>query len=109
MIRRLFAVTMLFVPLAVLAQATPSAYLRQFDSNGDHQVSEAEYVAYMSRGFQRMDSNGDGVLETGELPGARGKPVTLESFQANLRRQFRRLDRNHDRQLSAKELSQPPR
>jgi len=97
------------VPLLAHAQATPAEYLKQFDRNGDGRVSEAEYVAWMSRGFRRLDRNGDGVLEASELPGGRGKPITLKSFQANLRRQFHRLDRNHDGYLSARELTAPPR
>jgi Ca2+-binding EF-hand superfamily protein len=96
------------LPCLVHAQATPSAYLAQFDRNGDGHVSEAEYVAYMSRGFAQMDANGDGVLERSELPGGRGKPTTLAAFQANLRRQFHKLDRNHDGQLTLRELLQPP-
>jgi Ca2+-binding EF-hand superfamily protein len=88
---------------------TPADYLRTLDRNGDGKVSEAEYVQYMSTGFRRMDSNGDGVLETSELPGGHGRPITLPAFQDNLRRQFHRLDRNHDGCLSAKELTQPPR
>lgn len=87
---------------------TPSDYLRQMDSNGDGRVSVREYVAYMSRGFVRMDSNGDGVLEAGELPGGRGRAVSLKTWQADLRRQFRRLDRNHDGYLDARELAAPP-
>lgn len=89
--------------------STPGEYLRAFDSNGDGKVSVDEYVAYLSRGFQRMDSNGDGILERIELPGGRGQPITLRTFQANLRRQFHRLDRNHDVCLDARELTAPPR
>src|SRR3546814_13946429 len=64
-------------------------------SDLDGKVNVAEYVQYMSRGFERMDANGDGVLETDELPGRRGEPIALPAFQDNLRRQFHRLDRNH--------------
>jgi Ca2+-binding EF-hand superfamily protein len=87
---------------------TPADYLRQMDANGDGRVSEAEYVAYMSRGFRRMDANGDGVLEAAELPGGRGRPVTLREWQQDLRRQFHRLDRNRDGVLDARELAAPP-
>ena len=90
------------------AQDSRNDYLRQFDRNGDGRVSEAEYVAYMSRGFERMDLDHDGMLETCELPGGRGRPITLKNFQNNLRRQFHRLDRNHDGYLSARELTAPP-
>ena len=79
------------------------------DSNGDGKISESEYVAYLSQSFQQMDSNGDGILEASELPGGHGKPITLKSFQDNLRAQFHRLDRNHDGYLNARELTAPPR
>ena len=99
------------VALAGAAFAMPAMaqdMMQFFDSNGDGKVSEVEYVAYMSRGFERMDANHDGVLEPGELPGGHGKAVTLEAWQAGLRRQFRRLDRNHDGFLDARELAAPP-
>lgn len=91
-----------------MAQDTRSDYLRLFDSNGDGRVSLTEYVAYMSRGFHNMDSNGDGVIEVDELPGGRGRPITLKAYQDNLRRQFHRLDRHHHGYLDARELTAPP-
>ncbi len=103
----LLAVSLLSLPAC--AQNSRSEYLQLFDSNGDGRVSEAEYIAYMSRSFRSMDVNGDGILETGELPGGRGRPITLQAYQDNLRQQFHRLDRNHDGYLSAKELTAPPR
>lgn len=63
----------------------------------------------MSRGFQAMDRNGDGILEIDELPGGRGHPITLREYQDNLRRQFHKLDRHHRGYLDAQELTAPPR
>lgn len=91
------------------AQDTRAQYLQLFDGNGDGRVGEAEYLAYMGRGFRSMDSNGDGIIEVSELPGGRGQPITLQEFQANLRRQFHKLDRNRDGYLNARELTAPPR
>jgi len=106
--RCLVIVAALLMPLAALAQSTPAEYLKLFDTNGDGTVSEAEYVAYMSQGFYRMDINHDGVLEPDELPGGRGRPITLKEFQDNLRRQFHKLDRHHHGYLNAQELTAPP-
>jgi Ca2+-binding EF-hand superfamily protein len=106
--RRLVIAAALCLPLAALAQNTPAEYLKLFDSNGDGKVSEAEYVAYMSQGFYRMDTNHDGVLEPDELPGSRGKPITLKEFQDNLHHQFHMLDRHHHGYLNAQELTAPP-
>jgi EF hand len=106
--RRLVIAAVLCLPLSAFAQSSPADYLKLFDSNGDGKVSEAEYVAYMSQGFYRMDANHDGVLEPDELPGGRGKPITLKEFQDNLRRQFHMLDRHHHGYLNAQELTAPP-
>lgn len=109
--RRALAAALLALPCLARAQGyprTPAEYLKLMDADGDGRISEQEYVDYLSAGFRRMDTNGDGVLEADELPGGRGKPVTLRGHQDNLRRQFHKLDRNHDGYLDAKELAAPP-
>jgi hypothetical protein len=106
--RTIIAATLLFLPLAVLAQSAASPLFRAMDTHGDGRISEDEYVTYMSQGFYRLDRNHDGILESDELPGGRGGPITLKQWQDNLRREFHKLDRNHDGYLSPKELAQPP-
>jgi hypothetical protein len=111
LLRHGFAACLVLAACALTAQdysATPADYLRQFDTDGNGCVSESEYVAYMSRGFERMDTNHDGVLEPGELPGGHGRPVTLKEWQDNLRRQFHQLDRRRNGCLDAQELTAPP-
>ncbi|GAB2580570.1 EF-hand domain-containing protein [Dyella jejuensis] len=100
---------LLSLPGAALAQTSTTGLFQNMDRNGDGRISEAEYVAYMSQGFYRLDRNHDGTLETDELPGGRGRPITLQTWQDNLRREFHKLDRNHDGYLSPQELMQPPR
>jgi hypothetical protein len=102
------ATLLLGLPFAVLAQSTANGLFQAMDTNGDGRVSEAEYVAYMSQGFYRLDRNHDGVLEPDELPGGHGKPITLQEWQDNLRREFRKLDRHHHGYLTPQELMQPP-
>ena len=96
------------LPLAAHAQDSRQEYLQQFDSNGDGRVSEAEYLSYMSRSFRSMDLDGNGVLTADELPGHRGRNVSLKSFEKNLRQQFHKLDRNRDGYLNSRELTAPP-
>jgi Ca2+-binding EF-hand superfamily protein len=102
------AAVLLWLPFAVFAQSTANGLFQAMDTNGDGRVSEAEYVAYMSQGFYRLDRNHDGVLEPDELPGGHGKPITLQEWQDNLRREFRKLDRHHHGYLTPQELMQPP-
>ena len=97
------------LPALAAAQDTRSQYLQMFDRDGDGRVSEVEYLQWMSRGFDSMDRNGDGVITVDELPGGHGKPITRQSFEDNLRRQFRKHDINHDGYLDALELTAPPR
>ncbi|MEP7185111.1 MAG: hypothetical protein ABI767_04670 [Rhodanobacter sp.] len=98
---------MLLAP-AVQAQDSRQEYLQQFDSDGDGRVSEAEYLDYMSRSFRRIDADANGVLTPDELPGGRGRAVSLSSFRGNLRQQFHKLDRNRDGYLNPRELTAPP-
>jgi Ca2+-binding EF-hand superfamily protein len=90
------------------APSSPQDYLQRMDRDGDGRVSRAEYIAYMDRGFDRLDTDGNGVLEGDELPpGARR--VTRADYEASLAAAFARQDTNHDGFLDARELATPPR
>ena len=105
---------MLFIALALAWPAaaqvrTPDDYLRQIDRDGNRRVSEAEFIAWMSRGFEAMDRDRDGLLSRDELPGGRGRPVSRAEHRAALAAAFKRQDADRDGYLSAKELAAPPR
>ena len=108
---RLLSALVLACPLAGVA--TPPAavtdYLARMDTDGDRRVSLAEYVAWMSYGFDAMDRDGDGVLQAAEQPGGRGQPITRAEHRARLAERFRRQDADGDGHLSARELAAPPR
>ena len=111
MIRRTAALLFTVVSPSAYAQApgSPAEYLARMDLDGDGRVSLAEYRDYMSRGFRRMDLDGNGILEGDEhaVPGS--APVYLSTLMDNLARAFERQDRNGDGWLDAAELSAPPR
>ena len=83
-------------------------YLARMDADGDGRVSQAEYVAWMGYAFERMDRDGDGMLSVAELPGGKGKPVSLETHRQRIAERFRRQDANGDGYLDARELAAPP-
>ncbi|MFZ7095303.1 hypothetical protein ACOPJQ_03240 [Luteimonas dalianensis] len=98
------------VPPDAPAQVAASGdYLALMDSDGDGRVSLDEYLAWMGYAFERMDRNGNGVLDSAELPGGKGRPVTLAEHRARLTDRFNRQDANGDGFLDARELAAPPR
>ncbi len=78
------------------------------DTDGDGRVSRAEYIAYMGRGFDRVDTDGNGVLEGDELPSGAHR-VTRADYDASLAVAFARQDSNRNGFLDARELAAPPR
>ena len=101
---------LLIASLPAIAQVQDTnAYLQRMDGNGDGRVSPDEYLQWMLYAFDKMDRNGDGVLEAAEQPGGRGKPITREEQRQVILARFARQDANSDGYLSARELMAPPR
>lgn len=84
-------------------------YLQRMDVDGDGRVAPEEYLQWLLYAFDRMDRNGDGVLDASELPGGRGKPISREEQREVILARFARQDADGDGYLSARELMAPPR
>lgn len=115
--RAMPALLMLVLP-PLVAMSTPASaqsmvtatsdYLQRLDTDQDGRVSLDEYLHWMGYAFERMDLDGDGVLQATELPGGRGRPVTRAGHRATLTAGFHRQDLNGDGYLDTRELAAPP-
>ena len=93
-----------------MAQVQDTAdYLRRMDADGDGRISADEYLQWMLYAFERMDRNGNGVLEPEEQPGGRGQPITREQQAQVILQRFHKQDANGDGYLGTRELMAPPR
>ena len=107
--KRIALLFLLCASLPAIAQVQDTnAYLQRMDSDGDGRVSRDEYLAWMGYAFEKMDRDGDGVLSAAELPGGKGKPVSLDEHRRRLAERFARQDANRDGYLDARELAAPP-
>lgn len=59
----------LLTPAAVAAPHEGGAFVKDYDTNGDGQVSRAEFDARRPARFKATDANGDGVLDENEYVG----------------------------------------
>lgn len=102
------------VASAEVPPRSPTELLQWMDSDGDGRVGLQEYQYYLSRGFRTLDRNGDGMVDSSELPagvhsGGRRKAVDLTRHERSLAQAFARQDVDHDGFLDAAELAAPPR
>lgn len=97
-------------PVLASAQVTASnEYVARMDTDVDGRVALAEYQAWLGYAFERMDLNRDGQLTPDELPGGKGKAISLADHRESLAAMFKRQDADGDGFLDAKELAAPPR
>jgi len=83
--------------------------------NGDGGVTRAEMEAAMmarvSRRFERLDADGNGIVTAAEAQNARKRrgaqrgPMTLQDLDARVMRMFDRADRNRDGLITRDEAS----
>ncbi|MGB3393514.1 MAG: hypothetical protein WA956_15135 [Stenotrophomonas sp.] len=99
---------LLALPAAAQVQDTGD-YLRRMDLDGDGRIGADEYLQWMLYAFDRMDRNGNGVLEPEEQPGGRGKVITREQQRQVILQRFAKQDADGDGYLNARELMAPPR
>ncbi len=84
--------------------------LGAMDANGDGVISRAEFDAFNSGRFDKMDSNKDGLLTMDEL-NAGHKMVTGNtgnSVTSHLDMRFNAADKNHDGGLDREEAANMP-
>lgn len=94
---------------AATAQVTAAGdYLARMDTDGNGRVSLDEYQAWMGYAFAQMDRNRDDRLTPDELPGGRGREISLVEHRQRLADVFQRQDSNRDGELDARELAAPP-
>ncbi len=83
------------------------------DTDGDHRASWDEYRKAMSDNFTRLDKNGDGVLESAELPQQPapkpGQKLSRAQFEGGLRASFDQMDKDKDGFLAGAEFPEAPK
>lgn len=104
-----FAVLALAVvtPATIGASAPSSRLIEQLhaaDANHDGVVTRAEYAAWRTAQWQRMDRNGDGFFTRDDLPAMLRDRWDSQRI-AKLREDF---DRNHDGRISRAEFVNGP-
>ncbi|PZU60940.1 MAG: hypothetical protein DI547_00360 [Sphingobium sp.] len=83
----------------------PGAWFDKADANHDSVVTRAEFAAFRSENFSRLDRNGDGVVSPADFPRlAKARPDAYRRLTAMLGE----ADTNHDGAVSRAELAAAP-
>lgn len=77
--------------------------IMEADANGDGRVTRPELLAYRAKQFGRLDRNGDGFIDAGDVPG-----IMASHFEPRLRMLVNQFDANHDGRVSHDEFVNGP-
>ena len=67
-----------------------------------------EFQNWMAHSFNKIDKNGNNIIDPDEALVPKMAGVTRARHRANIAAQFRRQDRNKNGELSMRELTAPP-
>ena len=100
-------------------QGRGAGMMMRADTNGDGNISRAEFTAQAEARFARMDKNGDGFITADEMSGRSGRgpggglmaadtdqdgKISRAEFMAQSSERFAKLDTNGDGQISGDEM-----
>jgi len=100
-------------------QGRGGGMMMRADTNGDGNISRAEFTAQAEARFARMDKNGDGFITADEMSGRGGRgpgrglmaadtdqdgKISRAEFMAQATERFAKLDANGDGQISGDEM-----
>ena len=133
MVKWVWAVALGSAAIATVASAQEgpgprSGGMQRADTNGDGKISRAEYQAQVDSRFARLDANGNGSLDSDEMPmrgmgrrsmapdgpppGANNTqpaaptgPVSRDQFRSLFMSRFDRIDTNHDGSIDPDEMA----
>lgn len=99
------------VPPATAAEPEiGTGFFARLDTNGDGAIDTSEIFAARAARFKQLDENGDGVISEIEQMRAQDRVLRRAAArEALMARQFKRMDANGDQAVTADEFEDMPR
>jgi Ca2+-binding EF-hand superfamily protein len=102
---------------AAVKPREPAAIIKMFDSNGDGQIDQIEYVLQIVKVFSDLDRNRDNNLAPSEIPGMdelsfakadkdKDKKLSDYEFVTADSLQFETIDKNGDGRITEAEIAE---